>query len=85
MVGTVVDLRHLPGQDVLEIRLHGGGDHPDHGAAPVGDPVLVPFVRDLVPTVDLDEGWLAVAPVPGLLDPETLDASDPSSTVTGEA
>jgi 16S rRNA processing protein RimM len=74
-VGTVVDMRHLPAQDLLEIRLDAPAAGPDDvdsdGSPDVGAPtVLVPFVRDLVPVVDLDAGWLAVAAVPGLLDPE---------------
>ncbi len=31
--------------------------------------MLVPFVRELVPEIDLDAGWLVVAALPGLLDP----------------
>jgi 16S rRNA processing protein RimM len=32
--------------------------------------VLVPFVSELVPVVDLDAGTLTVEPRPGLLDPD---------------
>lgn len=82
-VGTVVDLRHLPAQDLLEIRLDVPAAAPevDPGSSPGGDAptVLVPFVRELVPVVDLDAGWLAVAAVPGLLDPEQPGA-EPGST-----
>ncbi len=53
-VGEVVDVSHLPGQDVLQIR--------------VGDEVRsVPFVSQLVPEVDLSGGTLTVADIPGLL------------------
>jgi len=71
-VGTVVDLRHLPAQDLLEIRLEGAGSGTDRDSPPdaTADTVLVPFVRALVPVVDLEAGWLAVSAVPGLLDPE---------------
>jgi 16S rRNA processing protein RimM len=58
-VGRVTAVLHLPLQDVLEI----DGAHGRH---------LVPFVAALVPQVKLDEGWLRIADVPGLLDdPET--------------
>jgi 16S rRNA processing protein RimM len=33
-----------------------------------GRDVLVPFVRDIVPDVELDAGRLVVADLPGLLD-----------------
>lgn len=83
-IGTVVDVRHLPAQDLLEVRLDAStGEPPGSGSGHVGDdqhgaePVLVPFVRDLVPHVDLDGGWLLVRAVPGLLDPDAdTDAPD---------
>lgn len=54
-VGTVREVLHLPAQDVLEVK--------------AGDEVrLVPFVRALVPVVDLDSGTLQLADVPGLLE-----------------
>ena len=53
-VGEVVDVLHLPAQDVLEIRTAAGLR-------------LVPFVADLVPQVDLQHGVLTVADREGLL------------------
>lgn len=55
-VGEVADVLHH-GQDLLVIRRPGGE-------------VLVPFVKALVPEVDLDAGRIVVDPPPGLLDPE---------------
>jgi 16S rRNA processing protein RimM len=55
VLGTVVDVLHLPEQDTLVI---------DHE----GREVLVPFVSALVPTVDLAGGYLRVDDAPGLLD-----------------
>jgi 16S rRNA processing protein RimM len=52
--GDVVDVLHLPAQDVLEIRTAAGLR-------------LVPFVADLVPEVDLDRGVITVADREGLL------------------
>lgn len=54
-LGTVVDLLH-GGNDLLEIRLHHGGQS-----------VLVPFVEAIVPQVCIEEGWILLCPPPGLL------------------
>ena len=53
-IGTVADVVHLPEQDLLEIRTASGKR-------------LVPFVRALVPRVDLEAGLVQLADVPGLL------------------
>ncbi len=55
-VGEVVDVVHLPGQDLLAVRRADGGE------------VLIPFVQAIVPTVDLAERTIVVEPPPGLLD-----------------
>lgn len=57
-VGEVTGVVHLPLQDVLSVRRADGRD------------VLVPFVMELVPEVDLATGTLRVADRPGLLDPD---------------
>lgn len=56
VIGEVVEVLHLPGQDVLSVRRSGGGD------------VLVPFVTAVVPEVDLAAGRVVVDPPDGLLD-----------------
>jgi 16S rRNA processing protein RimM len=56
--GEVIDVVHLPSQDLLEIRRSGG------------NAVLVPLVEELVPAIDLAGGYVVVADRPGLLDPE---------------
>ena len=56
--GEVIDVIHLPSQDLLEIR------------RPAGNAVLVPLVEELVPEIDLDGKYVLVADRPGLLDPE---------------
>jgi len=53
-VGEVVDVLHLPAQDVLEIRTSAGVR-------------LVPFVADLVPEVHLEQRVLTVVDREGLL------------------
>lgn len=57
VIGTVGQVLHLPGQDLLEIDRNEGS------------PVLVPFVTAIVPEVDLPGRRLTIAPPPGLLDP----------------
>jgi 16S rRNA processing protein RimM len=60
-VGEVAEVLHLPAQDVLAIKRGDGVE------------VLVPFVKELVPVVDLATGTVTVDPRPGLLDPEAAD------------
>ena len=55
VVGTVVDVLHLPAQDTLEVEVAGGGVR------------LVPLVAALVPTIDVAAGRIVVADIPGLL------------------
>jgi 16S rRNA processing protein RimM len=54
-VGTLAEVLHLPGQDVLMVH------------RPDGSEALVPFVSQIVPDVDLDKGVVLVDPPPGLL------------------
>ncbi len=54
-IGTVRDLIS-GGNDLLELKLN------------TGQTVLIPFVETIVPEVHLDEGWLLLAPPPGLLE-----------------
>jgi len=58
-VGTVEDVLHS-GQDVLVIK------------PPDGRAVMVPFVKPLVPEVDLSSGYIVIDPPEGLLDLENL-------------
>ncbi|MCU1595691.1 MAG: rRNA processing protein RimM [Frankiales bacterium] len=54
-LGQVTDVLHLPGGDTLVVQ-HGERE------------VLVPFVKAIVPSVDLASGHLVVDPPEGLLD-----------------
>jgi 16S rRNA processing protein RimM len=56
VVGDVVDVLHPPGPAVLVVRRESGGD------------ALVPFVEEIVPSVDLPAGRLVVDPPEGLLE-----------------
>ncbi|WP_019549125.1 ribosome maturation factor RimM [Streptomyces sulphureus] len=55
-VGRVSEVAHLPSQDLLIVGTPEGGE------------VMIPFVTEIVPEVDLDEQRLVVDPPPGLLD-----------------
>jgi len=55
-LGAVTDVVHTAAGELLAIGRPGGGEH------------LVPFVRDIVPTVDRAGGLLVVDAPPGLLD-----------------
>jgi 16S rRNA processing protein RimM len=54
-VGTVTDVLHY-GQDLLVVRQPDGQEH------------LIPFVKAIVPEVDVAAGLLVIDPPPGLLD-----------------
>ena len=54
-VGQVIDLLHT-GNDLLEIELFKGGK------------VLVPFVKEIVPEVNIKGGWIKLTPPPGLFE-----------------
>lgn len=56
-VGTVDDVLHLPAQDLLVVRL------------PDDREVLVPFVSQIVPVVDVSARRVVIDPPAGLLDP----------------
>jgi 16S rRNA processing protein RimM len=61
-VGVVADVLHY-GQDLLVVR--GAGLHDGE--------CLVPFVRAIVPEVDVAAGVLVIDPPPGLLDPSQTE------------
>jgi 16S rRNA processing protein RimM len=55
-VGRIAEITHLPYQDLLVV------ERPD------GSQVLIPFVSEIVPEIDLEEQRAVVDPPPGLLD-----------------
>ena len=57
-VGVVTDVLHY-GQDLLVVRREDGP----------GGECLVPFVKAIVPEVDISAGVVVIDPPPGLLDP----------------
>ena len=54
-IGKVTNLTHA-GNDLLEVRLS------------TGKTVLIPFVKEIVPEVNINKGWLLISPPPGLLE-----------------
>jgi 16S rRNA processing protein RimM len=64
-VGTVAQIDHFPAQDLLTV------------TTPSGD-VLVPFVKAIVPAVDVKAGTLTVTPPVGLFE-ELPDDDQPGA------
>ncbi len=67
-VGTVKQIDHLPAQDLLTIGTSAGD-------------VLVPFVKAIVTSVDIEAGTMTVTPPLGLFE----DLADDEATVEPEA
>ncbi|WP_431948178.1 ribosome maturation factor RimM [Actinacidiphila sp. bgisy167] len=55
-IGRIKEISHLPYQDLLVV------ERPD------GSEVMVPFVAEIVPEIDLERQRAVVTPPPGLLD-----------------
>lgn len=55
-VGTVSELVTAAAQDLLVVELQSGGQ------------AMVPFVDEIVPEIDLDQGSVVLTPPPGLLE-----------------
>lgn len=68
-VGVIDRLEHMPAQDLLVVRI----DDPSTGSA---REVLVPFVRAIVPEVDVEGGRVVVTPPDGLLEPLPEEAQE---------
>lgn len=58
LIGTVSEVTHLPSQDLLVVRTEDDRE------------VLVPFIEDFVPTIDLASKRITITPPDGLLDEE---------------
>jgi 16S rRNA processing protein RimM len=71
VVGRVVRVEHFPAQDLLIVRV--GGDRE----------VLVPFVKALVPEVDVAGGRVLVTPPPGLFEELPADDGDEDGSGVG--
>jgi hypothetical protein len=74
-LGEVVDVLHLPHGDVLVVRRHDV-------TGPAAE-LLVPFVKAMVPVVDVSARRLEVDPPEGLLDLTAEPSRSPTRTPTG--
>ncbi|NUP41671.1 MAG: ribosome maturation factor RimM [Streptomyces sp.] len=63
-VGRISEISHLPYQDLLVVR------------RPDGSEVLVPFVTEIVPEIDLEAQRAVIDPPPGLLDEAEAGTDD---------
>lgn len=71
-VGRVVRVDHLPAQDLLAVAT-GNGE------------VLVPFVKAIVPEVDLAAGTVTLTPPTGLFEELPDDEPEPDAAASDEA
>jgi 16S rRNA processing protein RimM len=60
LIGVIGEVIHLPSQDLLSVKREGDTE------------VLIPFVMEFVPEIDLDSNTVTITPPPGLLN--ELDA-----------
>ncbi|MGP4033755.1 ribosome maturation factor RimM [Pseudarthrobacter sp. 1C304] len=67
VVGKVTGLHTMPVQDLLVVTTNDGQE------------VLVPFVEQIVPEVNVGEKYVVVAPPPGLFEVNAEDAAKPGS------
>ena len=75
VVGSVVRVDHFPAQDLLIVK------------TPSGDELLVPFVKAIVPEVNVAAGRVVVTPPPGLfedLPDDSIESTDSSTEDSDE-
>ncbi len=77
-LGTVVDVLHLPHGDVLAV------ERPTRLMAPKGPELLIPFVKAMVPVVDLEGRRLVVELPEGLLELSNVEAEPTQAEPTQE-
>jgi 16S rRNA processing protein RimM len=72
-VGTVARVDHFPAQDLLVVKSEGRE-------------ILVPFVKAIVPAVDIQAGTVTVTPPPGLFEdlPDEIGEEETGEGQTGE-
>ncbi|MEO6309847.1 MAG: ribosome maturation factor RimM [Leifsonia sp.] len=66
-VGTIARLDHMPAQDLLIVKTANGD-------------VMVPFVKAIVPAVDIAAGTVTVTPPPGLFEELPEEAAEPAES-----
>lgn len=78
-VGVIDRLEHMPAQDLLVVMMNDLST----GSGPRRE-VLVPFVRAIVPEVDVEGGRVIVTPPDGLLEPLPDEAPEGDGAGTTE-
>lgn len=73
-IGTLTRLEHLPAQDLLIVKTANGE-------------VMIPFVKAIVPSVDIKAGVITITPPPGLLEelPDEPDSDDAPDNTTADS
>ncbi|MFD8084226.1 ribosome maturation factor RimM [Kitasatospora sp. NPDC059722] len=71
-VGELTEVVHLPYQDLLTVRKADGTE------------VLVPFVSQIVPTIDLENQRAVITPPAGLIDPERAEVAGSAAAAAPE-
>ncbi|MEV6110729.1 ribosome maturation factor RimM [Streptomyces sp. NPDC051940] len=73
-VGRIAEIAHLPGHDLLIVK------------TPEGREVMIPFVTEIVPEIDLHEQRAVIDPPPGLLSDEdaVVDTVDGDAEADGK-
>ncbi|GAA0979676.1 MULTISPECIES: ribosome maturation factor RimM [Streptomyces violaceusniger group] len=70
-VGRISEISHLPYQDLLVVKRPDGGE------------VMIPFVSEVVPEIDLEEQRAVIDPPPGLLDEAEAEIAGSRKDETG--
>lgn len=83
-VGTVSEVIHTAGAELLAVRPAADGGAAAYGA---GDEILVPFVSEIVTAVSVADGRVTIDPPRGLLDPSEAEsaATDAAPAPSGPA
>jgi 16S rRNA processing protein RimM len=76
-VGRVIRVDHMPAQDLLIVRTDAGGGESAE--------VLVPFVKAIVPEVDIAGGRVVVTPPAGLFEEIPGEDAEPEGTAEESA
>ncbi|MFI8994120.1 ribosome maturation factor RimM [Streptomyces sp. NPDC053542] len=71
-VGRIIEISHLPYHDLLIV------ERPD------GSQVMIPFVAEIVPEIDLEEQRAVITPPPGLLDDTQAEVASSRDAEAGE-
>ncbi|CAH0134790.1 Ribosome maturation factor RimM [Arthrobacter sp. Bi83] len=73
VVGKISGLNTMPVQDLLVVE------------TPDGKEILIPFVEQIVPEVNVEEGYVLVTPPAGLFEINTDDSTAEDAETAGEA